>query len=51
MIFPEKGERGRGKGSEQFIEFSIQPSFLELPCLAHAEGMWLSLSHGALCYT
>jgi hypothetical protein len=47
-FFPK---RGQGKGSEQFLGFSLQPTFLELPCLAHAAGMRRSLSHGALCYT
>jgi hypothetical protein len=47
-FFPK---RGHGKGSEQFIRFSLQSTFLELPCLAHAAGMRRSLFHGALCYT
>jgi hypothetical protein len=51
VIFPEEGERGQGKGSEQFIEFWLQPTFLGLPCLAHAADMRCSLSHGALHYT
>jgi hypothetical protein len=51
VIFPEKGQRGQEKDSEQFIGFELQPTFLELPCLAHAAGMRHSLSHGALCCT
>jgi hypothetical protein len=48
LFFPKMGQ---GKGSEQFIGFRLQPTFLELPCLVHAAGMRRSLSHGALCYT
>jgi hypothetical protein len=46
-FFPK---RGQGKGSKQFIGFWLQPTFLELLCLAHAAGMRNSLSHGALYY-